>query len=115
MRTILSLLAITIGIFTIIAVFSAVDSFRNKLQASVDKLGSNTLFVQKWPWVFGGDYPWWKYVNRPQPSERDFADLKERLQNADGITYQISTNSRTVKYRSSSVEGIGHRCCFARL
>ena len=107
MRTILSLLAITIGIFTIVAVFSAVDSFRNKLQASVDKLGSNTLFVQKWPWVFGGDYQWWKYVNRPQPSERDFADLKERLQNADGITYQISTNNRTVKYRSSSVEGIG--------
>lgn len=105
MRTILSLLAITIGIFTIITVFSAVDSFRNKLQASVDKLGSNTLFIQKWPWAFGGDYPWWKYVNRPQPSERDFVDLKERLQHADGITYQISTNDRTVKYRSNSIEG----------
>ncbi|MET4083243.1 putative ABC transport system permease protein [Pedobacter sp. UYP30] len=105
MRTILSLLAITIGIFTIIAVFSAVDSFRAKLQSSVDKLGTNTLYIQKWPWAFGGNYPWWKYVNRPQPSERDFDALRARLEYADGITYQMSTNNRTIKYRSSSVEG----------
>ncbi|UKT65315.1 ABC transporter permease [Pedobacter mucosus] len=106
MRTVLSLLAITIGIFTIIAVFSAVDSFRNKLQSSVDKLGSNTIYVQKWPWSFGDNYPWWKYMNRPQPSLRDFAALRERMENAEGITFEISTSDRTIKYRSSSVEGI---------
>jgi len=105
LRTMLSLLAITIGIFTIIAVFSAVDSFRAKLQSSVDKLGSNTIYVQKWPWIFG-DYPWWKYVNRPEPSLRDFAALRDRMENADGITFEISTGNRTIKYRSSSVEGI---------
>ena len=53
LRTSLSLLGITIGIFIIIAVFTAVDTMRNQIQSSVDKLGSNTLFVQKWPWIFG--------------------------------------------------------------
>ena len=106
MRTMLSLLAITIGIFTIIAVFSAVDTFRGKLQSSVDKLGSNTIYVQKWPWSFGDNYPWWKYVNRPEPSIRDFQSLKERMENADGITFEISTGNRTIKYRSGSVVGI---------
>jgi putative ABC transport system permease protein len=106
LRTMLSLLAITIGIFTIIAVFSAVDTFRNKLQASVDKLGSNTIYVQKWPWSFSDNYPWWKYMNRPQPSQRDFVALRERMENAQGITFEISTSDRTIKYRSSSVEGI---------
>ena len=106
LRTMLSLLAITIGIFTIITVFSAVDTFRGKLQASVDKLGSNTIFIQKWPWSFGDNYPWWKYMNRPQPSLRDFAMLRERMKNAQGITFEISTSDRTIKYRSSSVEGI---------
>lgn len=106
LRTMLSLLAITIGIFTIITVFSAVDTFRGKLQASVDKLGSNTIFIQKWPWSFGDNYPWWKYMNRPQPSLRDFAMLKERMENAQGITFEISSSDRTIKYRSSSVEGI---------
>jgi putative ABC transport system permease protein len=106
LRTMLSLLAITIGIFTIIAVFSAVDTFRGKLQASVDKLGSNTIYIQKWPWSFGDNYPWWKYMNRPQPSLRDFEALRERIENAQGVTFEISTNDRTIKYRSSSVEGI---------
>ncbi|WP_131537805.1 ABC transporter permease [Pedobacter nototheniae] len=106
LRTMLSLLAITIGIFTIIAVFSAVDTFRNKLQASVDKLGSNTIYLQKWPWSFGDNYPWWKYMNRPQPSLRDFAALRERMENANGITFEIATSNRTIKYRSNSVEGI---------
>jgi putative ABC transport system permease protein len=106
LRTMLSLLAITIGIFTIIAVFSAVDTFRGKLQSSVDKLGSNTIYVQKWPWSFGDNYPWWKYMNRPQPSLRDFEALRERIENAQGVTFEISTNDRTIKYRSSSVEGI---------
>ncbi|WP_134203503.1 ABC transporter permease [Pedobacter suwonensis] len=106
LRTMLSLLAITIGIFTIIAVFSAVDTFRGKLQASVDKLGSNTIYIQKWPWSFGDNYPWWKYMNRPQPSLRDFEALRERIENAQGVTFEISASDRVIKYRSSSVEGI---------
>lgn len=106
LRTMLSLLGITIGIFTIISVFSAVDTLRNKLQESVDKLGSNTLFVQKWPWLFGDNYPWWKYVNRPQPTLKDYQALRERLESAQGISFEASTNNRTVKYRSNSVENV---------
>jgi len=106
LRTMLSLLGITIGIFTIISVFSAVDTLRHKLQESVDKLGSNTLFVQKWPWMFGDNYPWWKYMNRPQPSIRDFTALKERLENVQGICFEASASNRTIKYRSSSVENV---------
>nr|WP_121272219.1 ABC transporter permease [Pedobacter schmidteae] len=107
LRTMLSLLGITIGIFAIIFVFSASDTFRAKLQASIDKLGSKTIFVQKWPWGGFGDYPWWKYVNRPEPSLRDYMALKERLEHAEGVSYEIYADSRTVKYRSNSVEGAG--------
>ena len=109
LRTMLSLLGITIGIFTIIFVFSAVDSLRAKLQASVDKLGSKTVFVQKWPWGGFGDYPWWKYVNRPEPSLKDYELLKDRLEYAQGVSYEISASERTVKYRANSVEGAGVR------
>ncbi|WP_129713867.1 ABC transporter permease [Pedobacter sp. SYP-B3415] len=105
LRTILSLLGITIGIFTIIAVFTAVDTLRNKLQESVDKLGSKTIFIQKWPWGGFGDYPWWKYMNRPEPSPRDYEQLQRRMENAQGITYEAAAQNRVIKYRSSSVEG----------
>lgn len=106
LRTALSLLGITIGIFIIIAVYTGVDTMRDKIQTSVDKLGSNTLFVQKWPWVFADNFPWWKYVNRPEPSIRDYNALKDRMDLAVGVCYEVSTTNRTLKYRSSSVEGI---------
>ncbi len=106
LRTALSLLGITIGIFIIIAVSTGVDTMRNKIQSSVDKLGSNTLFVQKWPWIFSDNFPWWKYVNRPEPSLRDYEALKDRMEMAKGVCFETSASNRTVKYRSNSVEGV---------
>lgn len=105
LRTFLSLIGITIGIMTIIGVFSAVDTLRNNLQSSVDKLGSNTVYIQKWPWEFGGDYQWWKYMNRPTPTLRDFEKVKERATNAEAVSYNVWAGNRTIKYKSNSVEG----------
>ncbi len=105
LRTILSLLGITIGIMTIVGVFSAVDTLRNNIQSSVEKLGSNTIYIQKWPWVGGPDFPWWKYISRPHPSLRDYGKLTERLQTAEGISFQIGIGNRTIKYKNNSVEG----------
>jgi putative ABC transport system permease protein len=106
LRTLLSLLGITIGIFTIITVFSAVDTLRNNLQESVDKLGSNSIFVEKWPWEFGGDYPWWKYFQRPVPNIKDYQQLKERSQTAEAVSFEIRLSNRTVKYGSNSIENV---------
>lgn len=105
LRTILSLLGITIGIMTIVGVFSAVDTLRNNIQSSVEKLGSNTIYIQKWPWVGGPDFPWWKYISRPQPSLRDFGKLTERLQSAEGVSFEVGIGNRTIKYKNNSIEG----------
>jgi putative ABC transport system permease protein len=101
----LSLLGVTIGIFTIIAVFSAVDTLRNNLQKSVNKLGSNSIYIQKWPWVGEDDFPWWKYMQRPVPKLRDFDQLARRSQTAKALSYEISIDNRTVKYGSNTVDG----------
>jgi putative ABC transport system permease protein len=105
LRTLLSLLGVTIGIFTIIAVFSAVDTLRNNLQKSVNKLGSNSIYIQKWPWVGEDNFPWWKYMQRPVPKLRDFAQVQRRSQTAKAISYEISIDNRTVKYESNTVDG----------
>ncbi|MES2107482.1 MAG: ABC transporter permease [Bacteroidota bacterium] len=105
LRTFLSLTGVTIGIFTIIAVFSAVDTLRNNLQKSVNKLGSNSIYVQKWPWVGGNDFPWWKYMQWPDPKLREFEALQKRSQTAYAITYEINIDNRIVKYKSNTVQG----------
>jgi putative ABC transport system permease protein len=104
-RTLLSLLGVTIGIFVIIAVFSAVDTLRNNMHKSINKLGNNSIYVQKWPWAFGGNFPWWKYLQRPDPTLRDFDQVQKRSQTAKAVSYEITVDSRTVKYKSNTVSG----------
>ncbi|MBW4889718.1 ABC transporter permease [Mucilaginibacter sp. HMF5004] len=106
LRTTLSLLGITIGIFSIIAVFSAVDTLSDNLNKSVSKLGSNTIFIQKMPWIFEDDFPWWKYNQRPALKIRDMEELENRMQTAQGIYYQSWLANRTIKYESKSVDNV---------
>jgi len=105
LRTFLSLLGVTIGIFTIISVFSAVDTLRNNLQKSVNKLGSNSIYVEKWPWVMDNDSPWWKYLQRPDPKLIEFNELQKRSQTALAMSYEIRIDNRIVKYQSRTVDG----------
>ena len=91
---------------TIIGVFSAVDTLRSNLESSVEKLGSKSIYVSKWPWDGGPDFPWWKYLNRPEPTMRDFEQLQSRLTMVDGICYDVTLGNRTVKFLNNSIEGV---------
>lgn len=103
LRTFLSLLGITIGIFAIIIVFTIVDSLESNIRGSIESLGDNVVFVQKWPWSFGPDYPWWKYMNRPLPQYNELFDIEKKTKTADAIAYTIH-GRRTVKHKSNIVE-----------
>jgi putative ABC transport system permease protein len=104
LRTFLSLLGVTIGIFAIISVFTAVDSLESNVKGSLDQLGSNVIYVQKWPWAFGGDYPWWKYWQRPVPKYKEMDELKHRNNLAEGFCFMAFIGNATVKFKSNSVE-----------
>jgi len=104
-RTLLSLLGITIGIFSIISVFTIFDSMEKNIKESINSLGNDVLFVQKWPWSMGGDYPWWKYINRPEPSLTDLREIQKRSQASQASAYLVDV-SRTIKYRENSIENV---------
>jgi putative ABC transport system permease protein len=105
-RTILSLLGITIGIFCIISVFTIFDSMEIAIRKSIATLGSNVLYVQKWPWSMGNDYPWWKYYQRPEPTLSDMREIQKRSTLTEACAYMVQVN-KTVKFRSNYVEGVG--------
>ena len=50
LRTFLSLLGVTIGILAVISVFTIVDSLEENVRSSIDKLGTDVIYIQKWPW-----------------------------------------------------------------
>lgn len=104
LRTILSLLGVTVGIFSIIAVFTIVDSLEANIRSSLDFVGDKVISVQKWPLEFGADYPWWKYFNRPNPSLREFQQLRRRLSgNNKGVAIFAAKSGNTFKSGSNSV------------
>ena len=104
LRTFLSLLGITIGIFAIISVFTAVDGLQNNVKGSIESLGNNVVYVEKWPWAFGSDYPWWKYWQRPVAGYKEMEQLKQRSSLAEGFAFMAWIGSQTIKYRNNSVE-----------
>lgn len=95
-RSLLSLLGIGIGIFSIILVFTITDSLEKGIRKSIQSLGSDVIYVQKWPWIFGGEYPWWKYIARPYPSYDEYLYIEKNAQNFQAVGF-IFTARRKIK------------------
>jgi putative ABC transport system permease protein len=106
LRTILSLLGVTIGIFAIISVFTIVDSLERNIRNSMNFLGNNVIYIQKFPWSFGGEYPWWKYFKRPTADLREYRLLERKLENDEGVAIFWVRNGNTLKYRNNSISDI---------
>ncbi len=105
LRTSLSLLGVTIGIYAIIAVFTMIDTLESKITDSVKNLGDDVVYVNKWPWEFGGNYPWWKYYKRPVPKYKELEQLNNRLKYADATCFKVNAN-HTVKYLNLSMDAV---------
>lgn len=109
LRTILSLLGITIGIFAMVSVFTMVDSLENNIRSSISSLGDNVIYVAKMPWDFDPNQPWWDYIKRPQPDLNEFKMLKKQIANAEAIAMVLGGGA-TIKFENNSmnnVEGTG--------
>lgn len=102
----MSLLGITIGIFSIITVFTFIDSLQISLQKDINNLGSNVVYVEKWPWTFSKDYPWWKYWIRPQPTISEMQEIQKKCKDAEAVAYTYPHSGRTVEYLNNSVDNV---------
>ena len=98
LRTALSLIGISFGIFCIIGVLATVNSLEANIQNQIKSLGSNTIYIDKWDYNGGPDYPWWKFINRPVPKFSEVAAIKERSQLAKNIAFVINDNVQ-VEYK----------------
>lgn len=105
LRTLLTLLGVSIGIFCIISVFSVVDSLEKNIKKSIESLGSNVLYVQKWPWEFSSEYKWWDYINRPVPNLFEFNEIKNRAISLENVAFS-ATSSTTIEYLEKKINNI---------
>ena len=105
LRTLLSLLGVTIGIFSIIAVLAAVDSLDRKISKDLSSLDKNTIYLMKFS--FGpSEIPQWKREQFPNVKYDEYIGLKNSLNNTDQVGYQLFVNRETLKYDSKTVADV---------
>jgi putative ABC transport system permease protein len=108
LRTTLSLLGVTIGIFAIIAVFTIVDSLEKNIRESFSFLGSGVIYVQKWPFTPDSDgvLKWWEIFKRPNVSYREYKSLQTNLKTQEGMAIFASKGGSIIKRESNSIGDI---------
>jgi putative ABC transport system permease protein len=105
LRTILSLLGVTIGIFAIITVLTLVDSLEKNIKDSLDFLGTGVIYIEKWPFTAdnNGEYRWWDFWQRPNASYAEYKFLHENLNHENGMAIFAIKGNLNIKRNSNSI------------
>src|SRR5215203_5300706 len=89
LRTFLSLFGITIGIFCIIGVLATVNSLERNVQNDIKSLGTNSVYIDKWEYSGGPEYPWWRMIKRPSMKYQEMQILQKKVHTADAMAFKI--------------------------
>ena len=104
LRTFLSLFGITIGIFCIIGVLATVDSLNREINSELSSIGSNTIWVDKFDFTqMGPDFPWWKYVKRPNLKYTEMVFLKDNSKQSKYVSLFLG-NGVNAEYSGTTLQ-----------
>jgi putative ABC transport system permease protein len=106
LRTTLSLLGISIGIFCIISVLTVLDSMERNIRKEVATLGSDVVYINRWPWMDeGGEYKWWDFLRRPSMGVKELKAVNG-LPHVQFATLCFSENNVTIKNNQNELSGV---------
>jgi putative ABC transport system permease protein len=101
LRTTLSLLGVSIGIFAIISVFTIIDALDRSIRDAMSFIGEDVIYVQKFPWAFNEpDYPWWRYMARPDNTVNEYKFLEKNTVEASAVAIITGKAGLTTKYQN---------------
>ena len=107
LRTFLSLFGITIGIFCIIGVLATVNSLERNVQNDIKSLGTNSVYIDKWEYSGGENYPWWRMVKRPSMKFVEMELLQKKITTADAMAFKIDTRGN-IEFEDNVVNSINY-------
>ncbi len=102
MRSVLTTLGIVIGITSVTSMATVINGIERNFEESLAELGTDVLYIEKWPWVMGPGSKWWEYMNRP-PIEASLAETIDQRARLIAAVAPVAMTNRPVSYRSSTV------------
>jgi putative ABC transport system permease protein len=103
MRSILTTLGIIIGVLTVVSVASIIEGLNKGFESEIAGLGSNRLYISRYPWIWTGN--WHELRNRPRITMKEVEYIKEHIKLAEAVSPSAGTR-RNIKYRNSSLEDV---------
>ncbi len=105
LRSALTTSGIVIGIVMVTTMVTVIDGINRSFESSMEMLGQDVVFVQKWPWGFGGEYRWWDYVNRREMDVTYASEISARSTWASAVSAEASRRG-SVTYRDETAEEV---------
>lgn len=103
LRTFLSLLGVTFGVFSIVAVLAAVDSMKHEIISSFDQMDSRTIFLSRS--AFGQtDVPLWKRMQFENISYDQYNTLKHTADAEELLCFNMYIPSQNLRYQDNLLE-----------
>mgnify|MGYP001228055436 CR=1 FL=1 len=108
MRAFLTTFGIVIGIVSVTTMATLIDGVNRGFESSLNMLGQNVLYVQKWPWGFGGQYNWWEYINRREMEVRYAEQIEDMSETVEAVAAMMYART-TATFESEVVERVDVR------
>ena len=103
LRSILTLLGISIGVFSVIGVMTAIRTLESSVESGLNVFGTNTFVIQKYSAIMT-DHGDEKYRNRKNIDYPQYEEFKRRAKLPILVSVSEGTSARNVKYRDKTVK-----------
>jgi len=99
LRTLLTILGVVVGIFSIIVVMTIVTMLQNTISEGFQFLSKNTFQIQKWPAIqTGGHAERHKYRNRKDITLNDFYRFEKMMKKAEIVGAYQMKGGKVIKF-----------------
>jgi putative ABC transport system permease protein len=106
LRSILTMLGVTIGVFSVIGVMTALTVIQSSIEGGLSFLGSNIFQLAKYP-VMNTNDPEAEFANRRDitlPQAREFARLMDNQ--ASAVCFKIFDRDKPASYQRKKIQGM---------
>ena len=101
LRSLLTLLGIAVGVFSIISVMTAVGVLKNSIEEGMTSLGANTFQIQKFPAFQTGPEDRRRFRNRKDITLDQAMQVREKATLAQAVGIEIWEFSKTMVWRGT--------------
>ncbi|MEM8484202.1 MAG: ABC transporter permease [Bacteroidota bacterium] len=105
LRSILTTLGIIIGITSVTAMATIINGVEQNFEEQMSELGTDVLYIEKWPWTRGPGFKWWEYINRPD-IKPDLAEVISEKSRFAVAAVPVVNTGRSVRFGDKTLSGV---------